>query len=73
MERLSELWTVGRPGRNARFQKVICIDSKLNVSTYFDLVDDEIVNVDFRDIEAFDANTALVLGIASPGYIFKTT
>ena len=28
--------------------------------------------MDFRDIEAFDENTALVLGIASPAYFFKT-
>ncbi len=28
---------------------------------------------DFRDIEAFDANTALIMGIAEPAYILKTT
>ncbi len=28
--------------------------------------------VDFRDIEAFDARTALVMGIASPALIFRT-
>lgn len=27
---------------------------------------------DFRDIEAFDANTALIMGIADPAYILKT-
>ena len=29
--------------------------------------------VDFRDIEAFDEKTALVMGIGSPGYILRTT
>ena len=29
--------------------------------------------IDFRDIEAFDKNTAIVMGIASPAYILKTT
>ncbi|MEP7238103.1 MAG: oxidoreductase [Ferruginibacter sp.] len=28
---------------------------------------------DFRDIEAFDANTAIIMGIADPAYILKTT
>src|SRR5687767_6284824 len=28
---------------------------------------------DFRDIEAFDANTALIMAIATPAYILKTT
>lgn len=28
---------------------------------------------DFRDIEAFDAQTAIIMGIASPAYILKTT
>jgi photosystem II stability/assembly factor-like uncharacterized protein len=28
---------------------------------------------DFRDIEAFDANTALIMGIGEPAYILKTT
>ncbi|OQP52549.1 oxidoreductase [Niastella yeongjuensis] len=28
---------------------------------------------DFRDIEAFNANTALIMGIAEPAYILKTT
>ena len=28
---------------------------------------------DFRDIEAFDANTAIILAIAEPAYILKTT
>ncbi|HKC36596.1 MAG TPA: hypothetical protein VKB95_11060, partial [Chitinophagaceae bacterium] len=28
---------------------------------------------DFRDIEAFDANTAIVMAIADPSYILKTT
>lgn len=28
---------------------------------------------EFRDIEAFDANTALIMGIADPAYILKTT
>src|ERR1700754_1293912 len=28
---------------------------------------------DFRDIEAFDKNTAIITGIASPAYILKTT
>ena len=28
---------------------------------------------DFRDIEAFDKNTAIIIGIASPAYILKTT
>lgn len=27
---------------------------------------------DFRDIEAFDANTAVIMGIASPAYILRT-
>ena len=27
---------------------------------------------DFRDIEAFDKNTAIIMGIASPAYILKT-
>ncbi len=27
---------------------------------------------DFRDIEAFDATTAIIMGIAEPGYILKT-
>ena len=27
----------------------------------------------FRDIEAFDANTAIIMGIAEPAYILKTT
>lgn len=30
-------------------------------------------NVDFRDIEAFDAKNAIIMGIASPAYILKTT
>ncbi|GAB3027733.1 oxidoreductase [Niabella terrae] len=29
--------------------------------------------VDFRDIEAFDENTAIIMGIASPAYLLKTT
>ena len=28
---------------------------------------------DFRDIEAFDANTAIIMGIGDPAYILKTT
>jgi len=28
--------------------------------------------VDFRDIEAFDGVTAIIMGVASPGYILKT-
>ncbi len=28
---------------------------------------------DFRDIEAFDANTAVIMGVAAPAYILKTT
>lgn len=28
---------------------------------------------DFRDIEAFDANTAIIMAIDAPGYILKTT
>jgi photosystem II stability/assembly factor-like uncharacterized protein len=28
---------------------------------------------DFRDIEAFDASTAIIMGIGSPGYILRTT
>ncbi len=28
---------------------------------------------DFRDIEAFDKNTAIIMGIAEPAYILKTT
>jgi photosystem II stability/assembly factor-like uncharacterized protein len=28
---------------------------------------------DFRDIEAFDASTAIIMGIAEPSYILKTT
>lgn len=28
---------------------------------------------DFRDIEAFDSNTAIIMSIASPAYILKTT
>lgn len=28
---------------------------------------------DFRDIEAFDQNTAIIMGIADPAYILKTT
>ena len=28
---------------------------------------------DFRDIEAFDANTAIIMSIAEPAYILKTT
>lgn len=28
---------------------------------------------DFRDIEAFDANTAIIMAIATPAYILKTT
>ncbi|MEK7224055.1 MAG: oxidoreductase, partial [Bacteroidota bacterium] len=28
---------------------------------------------DFRDIEAFDASTAIIMGIAEPAYILKTT
>ena len=28
---------------------------------------------EFRDIEAFDANTAVIMGIAEPAYILKTT
>ena len=28
---------------------------------------------DFRDIEAFDKNTAIIMGIADPAYILKTT
>lgn len=28
---------------------------------------------EFRDIEAFDANTALIMAIGEPGYILKTT
>lgn len=30
-------------------------------------------NSDFRDIEAFDANTAIIMAIAEPAYILKTT
>lgn len=30
-------------------------------------------NVDFRDIEAFDKKTAVIMGIASPAYILRTT
>lgn len=30
-------------------------------------------STDFRDIEAFDANTAVIMGVASPAYILKTT
>lgn len=30
-------------------------------------------SVDFRDIEAFSATEAVIMGIASPGYILKTT
>jgi hypothetical protein len=29
--------------------------------------------IDFRDIEAFDKNTAIIMGIADPAYILKTT
>ncbi|MGC4104161.1 WD40/YVTN/BNR-like repeat-containing protein [Ferruginibacter sp.] len=29
--------------------------------------------IDFRDIEAFDANTAVIMGITDPAYILKTT
>lgn len=29
-------------------------------------------NTDFRDIEAFDATTAIIMGIAEPAYILKT-
>lgn len=29
-------------------------------------------HIDFRDIEAFDANTAIIMGVASPAYILKT-
>lgn len=29
--------------------------------------------IDFRDIEAFDNNTAIIMGIADPAYILKTT
>src|SRR6187399_1547382 len=29
--------------------------------------------IDFRDIEAFDANTAIIMAIADPSYILKTT
>ena len=29
--------------------------------------------IDFRDIEAFDSSTAIIMGIASPAYILKTT
>lgn len=29
--------------------------------------------IEFRDIEAFDANTAIIMGIADPAYILKTT
>jgi hypothetical protein len=29
--------------------------------------------IDFRDIEAFDKNTAIIMGIAHPAYILKTT
>lgn len=29
--------------------------------------------VDFRDVEAFDEKTAVVMGIGSPGYILRTT
>lgn len=29
-------------------------------------------NTDFRDIEAFDANTALIMGVSEPAYILKT-
>lgn len=28
---------------------------------------------EFRDIEAFDANTAIIMGVAEPAYILKTT
>jgi photosystem II stability/assembly factor-like uncharacterized protein len=28
--------------------------------------------IDFRDIEAFDSNTAIIMGVASPAYILKT-
>ncbi|RYZ78518.1 MAG: oxidoreductase, partial [Proteobacteria bacterium] len=30
-------------------------------------------NTDFRDIEAFDANTALIMGIGEPAFILKTS
>lgn len=30
-------------------------------------------NTDFRDIEAFDKKTAIIMGISSPAYILKTT
>lgn len=30
-------------------------------------------NVDFRDIEAFDKKTAVIMGVASPAYILRTT
>jgi photosystem II stability/assembly factor-like uncharacterized protein len=29
--------------------------------------------IDWRDIEAFDENTAIVMGVGSPGYILRTT
>lgn len=29
--------------------------------------------IDFRDIEAFDKKTAIIMGVASPAYILKTT
>ncbi|MBM3431962.1 MAG: oxidoreductase [Bacteroidetes bacterium] len=29
--------------------------------------------IDFRDIEAFDESTAVVMGVGSPGYILRTT
>jgi photosystem II stability/assembly factor-like uncharacterized protein len=29
--------------------------------------------IEFRDIEAFDANTAIIMGVADPAYILKTT
>src|SRR5215216_6044062 len=29
--------------------------------------------IDFRDIEAFDSSNAIIMGIASPAYILKTT
>lgn len=30
-------------------------------------------NIDFRDIEAFDKNTAIILGISDPAYILRTS
>jgi photosystem II stability/assembly factor-like uncharacterized protein len=29
--------------------------------------------VDFRDIEAFDKNTAVIMGVSAPAYVLRTT